>query len=151
MPIYELNPAGTSAAARRAGQKANPDAPRGWPRLIAAHAAAREKYKQCAVLSAEALKRRHEIETRVNSGSAEMTQGELLAAAERDEDSCEQAADEAHAALVELERIALARPAVDATSLRFKLKLWALWRSDATDQDWRVFVGDCERFMLFSG
>lgn len=61
--------------------------------------------------------------------------------------------EEADTVLQELERLerhALGWPAQDPIAFRFKLALWGDGRVEGHEEEWRVFVDDCERLLLAS-
>lgn len=59
----------------------------------------------------------------------------------------EEEADVVLEEVARLERYAFEWPAKDAAAFRFKLALWGD-RVEGHDEEWRVFVDDCERLLL---
>lgn len=60
----------------------------------------------------------------------------------------ESEADNALHALLSLESQALRMPADSADAIRFKLSLWSDGRIEGFDEEWKIFVDDCERLLL---
>lgn len=60
----------------------------------------------------------------------------------------ESEADNALHALISLESQALRMPADSPDAIRFKLSLWSDGRVDGFEEEWKIFVDDCERLLL---